>query len=186
MNHIEKNEETTQPDETPWEPQPIAAEAFHKDAWANINRAPYDQVSGVTYKRAANIKRVRYDPAEPAPEMPKAWQGTGPAVVRWLFSEQSGTEEHRLDGATFAFLHDLTLPPGSATGQKANPGLDKIYYVIDGQGMFYHRPTDGSPVLARPLRPGDAVLVRGDEYHNIANQDTERDVRLIVVGLERE
>ena len=186
MENTENPGSVSQLDEMPWEPKPVAAEVFHKDAWANINRAPYDQVSGVTYKRAANIKRVRYEPGDAAPEMPESWQGTGPAIVRWLFSEQSGTEERLLEGATFAFLHDLTLPPGSATGQKANPGLDKIYYVIHGQGMLYHRPTDGSPVVARPLRPGDAALIRGDEYYNIANEGVERDVRLIVVGLERE
>ena len=186
MESKEKSEPVALLDETPWEPKPIAAETFHKETWANINRAPYDRLSGVTYKRAANIKRVRYEPAEAAPEMPEPWQGAGPAVVRWLFSEQAGTEEHLLEGTTFAFLHDLTLPPGSTTGQRRNPGLDKIYYVVDGQGMLYHRPTDGSPVTARPLRPGDAVLVRGDEYHNVANESAERDVRLIVVGLERE
>ena len=184
MNNKEQSETVVRSDELPWEPKPVSGEAFHEDAWANINRAPYDQVSSVTYKRAANIKRVRYEPADPAPEMPESWRGIGPAIVRWLFSEQSGTEEHLLAGATFAFLHDLTLLPGSATGQKVNPGLDKIYYVIDGRGTLYHRPTDGSPVVARPLRPGDAVLVRGDEYHNIANEGAEDDVRLIVVGLK--
>ena len=169
--------------ETPWEPEPIDAEAFHQDDQANINRAPYDQAFGVTFKRAAHIKRVRYSPAEPAPEMPEPWQGNGDAVVRWLFSERPGTAEHLLEGATFAFLHDLTLPPGAATGQKANPGLDKIYYVVSGTGKLYHRPTDGSPVIARVLRPGDAVLVRGAEYHNIANEADAGDLRLIVLGL---
>ncbi len=168
--------------ETPWEPEPVDAETFHQGPWANINRAPYDQVSGVTFKRAPNIKRVRYSPADPAPEMPEPWQGSGDAVVRWLFSELPGTEEHLLEGATFAFLHDLTLAPVSSSGQKAHPGLDYVYYVVSGQGMLYHRPTDGSPVIARPLRPGDAVLVRGDEVHNIANE-TDADVRLIVLGL---
>ena len=108
--------------ETPWEPEPIDAETFHQGPWANINRAPYDQVSGVTFKRAPNIKRVRYSPADPAPEMPEPWQGSGDAVVHWLFSELPGTEEHLLEGATFAFLHDFTLAPGASTGQKANPG----------------------------------------------------------------
>lgn len=175
--------ESTPTEETPWEPEPVSAEAFHQDAQANINRAPYDQVFGVTYKRAAHIKRVRYTPAEPAPEMPEPWQGNGDAVVRWLFSELPVTEEHLLEGATFAFLHDLTLAPGSATGQKAHPGLDSIYYVVSGGGMLYHRPTDGSPVIARLLRPGDAALVRGAEVHNVANEVETGDLRLIVLGL---
>lgn len=171
--------------ETPWEPEPVDAEAFHKEVWSNINRAPYDQVSGVTYKRAANIKRVCYTPADPAPEMPEPWQGSGEAVVRWLFSELPGTAERLLERTSFAFLHDLTLAAGAATGQKANPGLDKIYYVVSGVGRLYHRPTDGSPVIARVLRPGNAALVRGDEYHNVANETDAGDLRLIVLGLRR-
>ena len=172
-------------EETPWEPEPIDAEVFHQSDHTNINRAPYDQVFGVTYKRAAHVKRVRYSPADPAPEMPEPWQGRGDAVVRWLFSELPGTAEHLLEGATFAFLHDLTLPPGASTGQQATCGLDKIFYVIDGAGRLYHRPTGGSPVIARVLRPGDAALVRGGEYHNVANEAETGDLRLIVLGLRK-
>ncbi|MGC9393607.1 MAG: cupin domain-containing protein [Anaerolineae bacterium] len=180
---MEDTDVLTPAEETPWEPKPIPAEVFHQDTPANINRAPYDQAFGVIYKRAAHIKRVRYTPAEPAPEMPEPWQGSGDAVVRWLFSELAGTAEHLLEGATFAFLHDLRLSPGAATGQKATPGLDKIYYVVSGTGRLYHRPTDGSPVIARVLRPGDVALVRGDEVHNVANETEADDLRLIVLGL---
>ena len=180
---MENTDAVTPAEETPWEPEPIPAEGFHQDDPANINRAPYDQAFGVTYKRAAHIKRVRYTPAEPAPQMPEPWQGNGDTVVRWLFSELSSTAEHLLEGETFAFLHDLTLSPGASTGQKASPGLDKIYYVVSGTGRLYHRPTDGSPVIARVLRPGDAALVRGNELHNVANDEAESDLRLIVLGL---
>ncbi|MBN1875388.1 MAG: cupin domain-containing protein [Anaerolineae bacterium] len=172
-----------------WLPEPIPAEKFHKSdgcphpQWANINRAPYDQVSGVIYKRAMNIKLVQYAPAEPAPEMPEPWQGHGPTVVRWLFSEQPGTEEKLLAGATFEFLHDTSLAPGAATGQRAHPGVDEIVYVIAGQGMLYHCPTDGSPVLARPLRPGDAALIRGEELHSVANVMETGELRLLVLGV---
>jgi len=171
---------------TPWEPQPIPAEEFHKsDEWANINRAPHDQVSGVTYKRAMNIKDVLYTPLHAAPDMAEARQGHGPATVRWLFSEQAGTEEHLLKGATFVFLHDTSLAPGAASGQRAYLDIDHILYVIAGQGMLYHRPDTGSPILARPLRPGDAVLIQNGEYFNIANETTEA-LRLIVLGLKRQ
>ena len=182
---MENADASTPAVETPWEPEPLNAEVFHQDAQANINRAPYDQVFGVTFKRAAHSKRVRYNPAEPAPDMPDPWQGSGEAVARWLFSECPGTAEHLLAGATFAFLHDLSLSPGAATGQKANPGLDKIYYVVSGAGRLYHRPTDGSPVITRVLRPGDAALVRGDEVHNVAKEAEDGDLRLIVLGLYR-
>lgn len=185
MENIEQLETAPQADEVPWEPQPVSAEVFHQDAWANINRAPYDAVSGVIFKRAANVKRVRYEPLEAAPEMPEPWQGNGPAVVRWLFSEFPGTEEGLLEGATFAFLRDLALSPGASTGQKANPGIDRLYYVTGGQGMLYHRPTDGAPVIARPMRPCDAVLVRGDELHSLANETKDAELRVIVVGLRK-
>ncbi len=177
--------ESTLVEETPWGPEPVDAAVFHQDTWANINRAPYDQVFGVTFKRAAHSKRVRYSPAEPAPEMPEPWQGHGEAIARWLFSELPCTAERLLEGARFAFLHDLTLSPGASTGQQTHPGFLHIYYVIGGAGRLYHRPTNGSPVVARVLRPGDAALVRGDEFHNIANE-TDADLRLIVLGLHEE
>ena len=168
--------------EQPWEPEPLPAEEFHTEEWANINRAPYDEVSGVVYKRAANVKRVRYTPADPAPELPEPFQGEGDTIVRWLFSEQQGTEEELLAGATFKFLHDTVLEPGAATGMQAHPA-DEIFYILSGEGLLHHRPTLGSPVITRPLRPGDAVLVRGGEYHRVANPSAEEGLRLIALGL---
>lgn len=170
---------------TPWEPEPVPAEKFHRPgAWANINRAPYDLVGGVVFKRAALIARVRYAPADPAPEQPEPWQGQGAAVVHWLFSEQPGTEEHLLAGATLEFLHDTMLEPGARTGMQAHGDVDELFYVVAGQGRLYHRATTGSPIIARPLRPGDAALVRGGEYHCVAAEG-ESPLRLIVVGLQR-
>ncbi|MBN1487487.1 MAG: cupin domain-containing protein [Anaerolineae bacterium] len=170
--------------EQPWEPQPIAGEKFHEPGkWANINRAPYDRVSGVLYKRAGNIKRVLYAPGDFAPDMPEPWQGQGETVVRWLFSEQGGTEENLLTGRNLEFLHDTTLAPGAATGMQAHTGTDEIFYVISGEGILHHRPTPGSPVIARPLRPGDVVLVYSGEYHSLSNPAEEESLRLIVIGL---
>jgi quercetin dioxygenase-like cupin family protein len=168
--------------DTAWEPTPIPAETFHKPGeWANINRTPYDQVSGVIYKRAMNIKAVEYEAVETVPGM-----GQGTVIARWVFSEQPDTEEGLLDGVRFEFLHDTILPAGMSTGQHAHPDTDEVIYVVAGQGMLYHRPTTGSPVIARPLRPGDAALIRGGEYHNFANEDATASLRLIVLGLRHE
>lgn len=168
--------------EHPWEPNPIPAEDFHHGkAWTNINRAPYDEVSGVIYKRAANIKRVAHTPLNPALDLPESLQGNGAAVVRWLFSEHSGTEEGLLEAATFAYLQDVALEPAASTGMKAQ-SEDRILYVIRGHGELHHRPDDGSPMVARPLRPGDAVLIRAGEHHRIANV-SEETLRLLVLGL---
>jgi len=165
-------------DDRPWEPAPIPAEDFHQpEAWANINRAPHDQVAGVIYKRAMNIKSVRYAGESEGEEQSM--------VVRWLFSELPGTEENLLADTTFAFLQDVRVAPGATSGQSSAEAEDRIYYVVAGAGRLYHRPTPGSPMVARPLRPGDACLIRAGEYHYIENRSEEAALRLIVVGLNR-
>ncbi len=171
-------------DEQPWEPEPISQEAFlGPEGWSNINRAPLDRVSGVIYKRAAHIKRVRYTPLAPSPEAAPPWQGQGEAVVRWLFSEEPGTEEGILQGRCFQCLLDVALLPGAATGQQAHAGQDSILYVLEGQGRLYHRPSASSPVVARPLRRGDAVLISGDELYSVENLDDAALLRMIVLRL---
>ena len=171
------------PPKVPWEPNPIPSEEFHREsAWSNINRAPHDEVSGVIYKRAAHIKRVRYQPAAPAPEMPAPFQGNGETVVRWLFSEQPGTEEGLLTNANFIYLHDCTLEPGAATGMQIY-AESRLLYVIAGEGKLHHHPTTGSPVIVRPLRPGDAALVHAREYHRVCNESEENVLRLMVMGV---
>ncbi len=140
---------------------------------ANINRAPYDTLSGVTYKRAANIKRVYVTP--PALE-------SGSSVTRWLFSEHGNTAEGLLDGARFAFLHDVTLAPGAATPLEAS-ALDEVLYVIAGDGQMRHAPEPGSPLIARPLRPGDAALIRAGEQHSIINLNAADELRYLRLGL---
>ncbi|MGC9520947.1 MAG: cupin domain-containing protein [Anaerolineae bacterium] len=173
-------------DEHPWEPEPIDVEAFHSsEGWSNINRAPHDRVSGVVYKRGMAIKRVRYEPADPAPDMPDPWQGDGPTIIRWLFSEDPATAEHLLEGRRFSWLQDLELAPGATTGQKAHPGVDTIVYVIDGEGLLYHRPTAGSPIVTRPLRRNDAVLIEESELYSLANPSEGEPLRLIRLGLTR-
>jgi mannose-6-phosphate isomerase-like protein (cupin superfamily) len=174
-------------EEAPWEPAPIPEEAFlGEDGWININRAPLDRVSGVIYKRAANIKRVCYEPVNPAPEMLASWQGEGAGVVRWLFSEVPGMEEGLLAGRTFAFMQDLRLASGASTGHRAHPDYDTLLYVVGGRGMIYHRSSTGSPVVARPLRPGDVVLVEATELYSLAHTGAAEPLRLIVVGLREE
>lgn len=170
--------------EAPWEPAPIPAAKFHAKSPANINRSPLDPLAGVLYKRAMDTKRVQHEPLHFAEAMPEPWQGHGPAVVHWLFSEAPETREGLLEGARFEFLHAVTLPPGSASGQQA-ADFDILLYVIAGGGTLHHRPTDGSPVIARPLRPGDAALIRSGEYHSFANEAGPDDLRLIVVGVRR-
>jgi len=186
-------------DEQLWEPVPVPETKFWgEDGCANINRAPIDHVSGVILKRSGSIKRVLHQPADPAahtpaadtpaadtpaPDMPQPWQGHGDAVVRWLFSEQPGTAEGLLAGRSFRFLQELALAPESATGHCDHADRDTVLYVIAGCGMLYHRPSSGSPSVARPLRSGDAVLITAGELYSVCNESESESLRLIVLGL---
>ena len=175
--------------EQPWPPDPVPAESFSDgEGWANINRSPHDRVSGVVFKRSAAIKRVLYEPAE-AQDSAEAsvtevslWQGKGQAVLQWLFSEAPGTEEGLLRERDFHCLQDLTLSPGASTGQRSHVGVDTIVYVLEGCGALNHRPTAGSPVVVRPLRPGDAALVAGSELYGLENVDAVVALRVILTG----
>ncbi len=173
-------------DDIPWEPSAMPAEQFHQpDKWININRAPYDVISGVIYKQALNIKRVRYEPLDAAPDMPEPWQGHGGAIVRWLFSENPGTEENILTGAEFTFLQDITLEPGASSGQMRHLDEARILYTISGEGTLYHRECLGCPVVARPLRAGDAALIQNGEFYSIANHTDIKPFRVLLVGFRR-
>lgn len=170
-----------------WEPAPVPETRFwDENGRANINRAPVERVSGVVYKRSVSIKRVLSRPADPAPDMPEPWQGHGDAVVRWLFSEQPGTDEGLLRGRSFAFLQELTLAPESATGHRDHCDRDTVLYVVAGGGSLHHRPTRGSPAVARPLRVGDAVLISSGELYSVCNESESESLRLIVLGLSGE
>ena len=187
-------------DEHLWEPVPVPETKFWgEDGRANINRAPIDHVSGVIYKRSGSIKWVLHQPADPAARTPATdvsprephWgaaipipkMGHGEAVVRWLFSEQPGTAEDLLAGRTFRFLQDLALAPKSATAHLDHADRDTVLYVIAGSGALHHRPSSGSPTVARPLRAGDAVLIIAGELYSVCNESESESLRLIVLGL---
>ncbi len=171
--------------EQPWLPDPIPAERFaNGGGWANINRSPHDRVSGVVFKRAAAIKSVCYTPE--SGEAPTSVAGKpvqGGMVVRWLFSETPGTQEGLLSGRSFAHLQDLSLGPTASTAQEAHPGLDTLLVVLEGRGMLKHRPTSGSPIVVRPLRPGDAAFIAETELFDVENIDAATSLRVILVGL---
>jgi hypothetical protein len=118
-----------------------------------------------------------------AADLPASALGRGVADIRWLFSELSGTEEGLLRGRTFAFLQDLALQPGASTSEAASADCDTVIYVIEGCGELAHRPTTGSPVLVRPLRPGDAALIEAGELVRLSNIAPSGRLRLMVLGL---
>ena len=74
------------------------------------------------------------------------------------------------------------LEVGSSTGQRAMVDHIVMIAVVSGDGMLYHRPTDGSPVVARPLRPDDAALIYPGELFSLANE-AEIPLRVTIMGL---
>ncbi len=170
-------------EERPWEPEPIAAEEFHAAEVININRAPPEIVGDVLYKRNAHIKRVRYRPMEAAPSATEPWRGQGEAIVRWLLSEAPGSAEGRLRERRFHRLLDVTLKAGAATGERAHT-VDRILYVIAGEGRLYYRAHNGAPHIARPLRPGDLVHLPAGIWHSFAQEGPTAPLRLILLELE--
>ncbi|MDF1513928.1 MAG: cupin domain-containing protein [Anaerolineae bacterium] len=171
-------------DEKPWQSPPIPAGEFHTPGkWTNINRAPYDIISGVLYKQAINSKCVEYQPLDPTPDMPDPWKGSGKTSIRWLFSEMDGTEEHILNGTEFIALLDTKIKPNASSGHRRHTGEVHILYTISGQGTLYHRACSGCPVISRPLRTGDAAVVQGTELYSIENHDEHLDFRLLILKL---
>jgi hypothetical protein len=179
-------------DERLWAPAPVPeAEFWGEDGCANINRAPLDHVSGVIYKRSTSIKRVLQQSAGPADTPPREahWGAAipkvchGDATVRWLFSEQPGTAEGLLAGRAFCFLQELVLAPESSTGYMDHPDRDTVLYIVAGCGVLYHRPSSGSPSMARPLRAGDAVLITAGELYSVCSESESGSLRLIVLVL---
>ncbi len=187
-------------DERTWMPDPVSAEGegatdisttstfAGAEGWANVNRAPHDRVSGVIFKRAANIRRVRYtlsdsevscQTSDTGLECP----GQGEADVSWIFSEQPGSEEGILAGHTFRYFQDVELLPGASTEQIEYAEWDAVLYVVAGEGRLLHRPSSGSPNIVRPLRSSDAALIRGGELFAIANASDTARLRLIILGL---
>ncbi len=181
-------------DTSSWLPDPVPAVRFHAASpRANINRAPHDRVSGVVYKRAAHIKTVRYDLVSESPqqmclpltpdEAGTGVSGRGTLNIRWLFSELEDLDEGLLKGRSFSYLQELNLAPGTATVEAAYSDLDTVLYVIEGYGELDHRPSAGSPMLVRPLRPGDAALIQANELYRIENRSSDAPVRLMMLGL---
>lgn len=59
----------------------------------------------------------------------------------------------------------------------------RICYTLAGEGELQHRATPGSPIVVRPLRPGDVVLIQAGVSHRVQNKHADETLRLIILGL---
>ena len=66
--------------------------------------------------------------------------------------------------------------PGQEHRLHAHTGMDKVYYVLSGRGMFL--VADGE----RELAPGDMLVAPADVPHGLRNTGSERLVVLAVLA----
>ena len=93
-----------------------------------------------------------------------------------------GTARYRraLDPSVFltnwSYMDHLLLPAGASEGKHRHPGIEEVYYVLNGKG----EAAVGSETA--PIAKGDAVPVLLNEVHSFKNNGTE-DLEFMIIGI---
>ena len=66
--------------------------------------------------------------------------------------------------------------PGQSHAVHAHEGMDKLYYVIEGAGLFV---LDG---VERPMRAGELLVAPGSAPHGVTNNGPDRLLVLAVLA----
>jgi mannose-6-phosphate isomerase-like protein (cupin superfamily) len=94
---------------------------------------------------------------------------------RLCYSAEKMTKVALLD-APQMFVDAYCLEPGQAQRPHAHRAEAKLYFVLEGEGVFL---VDGEE---RPLGPGHAVLAPAGEPHGVRNDGPERLVLLVAMA----
>jgi mannose-6-phosphate isomerase-like protein (cupin superfamily) len=78
--------------------------------------------------------------------------------------------------SNWSYVDHLVLPSGSSEGSHRHPGVEEIYYVLNGQGEAQVNQETA------PIRKGDAVPVLLNEAHSFRNSGPQ-DLELMIVGI---
>jgi uncharacterized cupin superfamily protein len=94
-----------------------------------------------------------------------------------------GTVQYRraLDGmdvflTNWAYMDHEVIPPGASDGLHRHAGVEEVYFVMDGSGIF--QLNDETKAIGK----WDAVPVRFNEAHSITNNGTG-DMELLIMGV---
>jgi mannose-6-phosphate isomerase-like protein (cupin superfamily) len=93
-----------------------------------------------------------------------------------------GTIRYRraLDPTVFltnwSYVDHLVLPPGSSEGVHRHPGIEEVYYVLNGEG---EARVNGETA---PIRKGDAVPVLLNDAHSFRNPGSG-DLEFMIIGI---
>jgi len=73
------------------------------------------------------------------------------------------------------FCDTYCFEPGQQQSPHTHGGEDKVYYVLEGKGLFKVGDEE------RELGPGEIVLAPAGQSHGVANRSQERLITLVFV-----
>jgi mannose-6-phosphate isomerase-like protein (cupin superfamily) len=76
----------------------------------------------------------------------------------------------------WSYIDHLLLPPGSSEGVHRHPGIEEVYYVLNGEGQAQ---VNGETAA---IHKGDAVPVLLNEAHSFKN-DSSQDLEFMILGI---
>ncbi|MGH9448643.1 MAG: cupin domain-containing protein, partial [Terriglobia bacterium] len=76
----------------------------------------------------------------------------------------------------WSYVDHLILPPGTSEGRHLHTGVEKVYYVMNGNGEVQVNGETASIIK------GDAVPVLLDQVHAFRNNGSQ-DLELMIIGI---